>query len=364
VYSLPVIVAQPKSYTSVLVDDVIEPLFLIPDSSKSKVSYKWFVSNNSSFLSSDSIPGANTTSYKPSTHTPGKFYYYCQLTTDSGACKILTEPALVEVIPHILTVDADLIDLTCKNFDNGSIIVHISGGSYFKKSSIPYNVILTKKGSFPLQKPTGLHTSIDSVISVGRTTMVYTDTISNLAEGDYELTVIDSLSTKLTKTYSLKAPAPISAIGKVKQISSKSRQSGEISISLSGGTPPYSFTWSKDHQPKADTTLVLVDLSSGYYTFTVTDANLCSSVVLNFRIEEDMAINTFSPNGDGTNDLFFQNYFLQVFSRNGILLYEGTSGWDGTFNNQPVQEDTYMYVVRIKSDSEYEYKTGYVTVVR
>ncbi|MDP4269623.1 MAG: PKD domain-containing protein [Bacteroidota bacterium] len=74
--------------------------------------------------------------------------------------------------------------------------------------------------------------------------------------------------------------------------------------------------------------------------------------------------NTFTPNGDGDNDIFMKNWHIQIFNRNGLLLYEGTEGWDGTYKGKHVSNDTYFYVLQYLTKSGLKYKTGYVTVVR
>jgi gliding motility-associated-like protein len=75
--------------------------------------------------------------------------------------------------------------------------------------------------------------------------------------------------------------------------------------------------------------------------------------------------NVFSPNNDGINDLFMPGIALQIFDRNGILIYEGNKGWDGTFKNKHVTPDTYFYQVQYKnSRQEVSAKKGFVTLVR
>jgi gliding motility-associated-like protein len=74
--------------------------------------------------------------------------------------------------------------------------------------------------------------------------------------------------------------------------------------------------------------------------------------------------NTFTPNGDGTNDVFLKGWNLQVFNANGVMLYDGTGGWDGTYKGTPVASDTYYYVVRLFNANTTTSKAGYVTIVR
>jgi gliding motility-associated-like protein len=72
--------------------------------------------------------------------------------------------------------------------------------------------------------------------------------------------------------------------------------------------------------------------------------------------------NTFSPNGDGVNDIFGPRgkgiariNDMQIFNRWGQLVFEkknfvandGTSagGWDGTFKGKPAPADVYVYTI-------------------
>jgi gliding motility-associated-like protein len=63
--------------------------------------------------------------------------------------------------------------------------------------------------------------------------------------------------------------------------------------------------------------------------------------------------NAFTPNGDGTNDVFkpvtsepLSDYRLIIFNRTGNLLFESPSsetGWDGTFSGSPVEKGVYCW---------------------
>lgn len=65
---------------------------------------------------------------------------------------------------------------------------------------------------------------------------------------------------------------------------------------------------------------------------------------------------TFTPNSDGKNDRFgvvnycgFSIYHLQIFNRWGELVFETRDPqklWDGTYNNQPVQQGIYTIALR------------------
>ncbi|MFT6013536.1 MAG: gliding motility-associated-like protein, partial [Chitinophagales bacterium] len=86
----------------------------------------------------------------------------------------------------------------------------------------------------------------------------------------------------------------------------------------------------------------------------------------------------FSPNGDGSNDVFrpitsckdgYSNYEFKVFDRWGTLLFytaDPTIAWDGTYLGENVPQVTYAYVlsyVKAFSDKK-ETLTGNITVIR
>lgn len=70
--------------------------------------------------------------------------------------------------------------------------------------------------------------------------------------------------------------------------------------------------------------------------------------------------NTFTPNSDGVNDRFLKGAKVQIFNSNGIILYEGTEGWDGTYKGKRVAMDTYYYVVYYSTPEGIVNKPGFV----
>jgi gliding motility-associated-like protein len=76
--------------------------------------------------------------------------------------------------------------------------------------------------------------------------------------------------------------------------------------------------------------------------------------------------NTFSPNGDGSNDRFvvrgkgvnvipaitiFNRWGQVVFEKRNFAPNDESSGWDGTFNGKPAPSDVYIYTVQILCDN-------------
>jgi gliding motility-associated-like protein len=77
--------------------------------------------------------------------------------------------------------------------------------------------------------------------------------------------------------------------------------------------------------------------------------------------------NTFSPNGDGANDVFyprgtglFNIKTLRIFNRWGEVVFEKggfaandvSAGWDGTYKGLQLNPDVYVYTADILCDNK------------
>jgi gliding motility-associated-like protein len=75
--------------------------------------------------------------------------------------------------------------------------------------------------------------------------------------------------------------------------------------------------------------------------------------------------NVFSPNGDEINDVFMPGFELEIVDRNGMQIHKGNNGWDGWYNGQPADPDTYFYLIYYKDSKERVHtKKGYVILMR
>jgi len=74
--------------------------------------------------------------------------------------------------------------------------------------------------------------------------------------------------------------------------------------------------------------------------------------------------NTFTPDNDGSNDRFLTGSKVQIFNSNGVVLYEGADGWDGTYKGKDVATDTYYYVVYYATPQGIVNKAGFVFLAR
>lgn len=84
--------------------------------------------------------------------------------------------------------------------------------------------------------------------------------------------------------------------------------------------------------------------------------------------------NTFTPNSDTLNTVFKpvvsfvqkDGYYFAVYSRWGNKIFETSDvneAWDGLFNDRPIKQDTYVYVLKyLTTDGQAQEKSGYVYI--
>jgi len=147
------------------------------------------------------------------------------------------------------------------------------------------------------------------------------------------------------------------------EISEFNASDGEIQISVNGGTPPYIYNWKKD-SVSFKKTMNIANLDAGKYTISVSDVMDCTPATVSYVMTQPQStsLNTFTPNGDGSNDLFMEGSKIKVFNRNGVLMHAGNNGWDGKYRGKDVSNDTYFY--EMKSTKSGKTITGYVKLVR
>ena len=149
--------------------------------------------------------------------------------------------------------------------------------------------------------------------------------------------------------------------------------------------PGYEYSWSPPEtldNPNSPTPIASPIDENGTYTVTVTDENGCTataSVMLQVETavcdESDVWLpNMFTPNGDGSNDIFkaesnfVDDFEMIIYNRWGEEVFVSNNidtGWNGTYGGQELEPDVYGYCVRAICSNGVEYiKTGNVTIVK
>ncbi|MDP3558226.1 MAG: gliding motility-associated C-terminal domain-containing protein [Bacteroidota bacterium] len=111
-----------------------------------------------------------------------------------------------------------------------------------------------------------------------------------------------------------------------------------------------------------------------------TDKGCIDTVIKIIEVIDEMAVfipNSFTPNGDGTNDVFnvkglgfkLDGFSMELFDRWGHSLYftkDVTKGWDGTVKGQVAQDGVYIYKIKAvgaNGEGKKEY-IGHVTLMK
>lgn len=97
-------------------------------------------------------------------------------------------------------------------------------------------------------------------------------TITNVSAGTYEVSVTDAVDCIATGSVSVGQPAPIGLDFSVIGESTPGANDGAIDLTVSGGTAPYSYSWST-----GATSQDIQNLTAGVYSVTVTDNNGCTT---------------------------------------------------------------------------------------
>ncbi|HZH64296.1 MAG TPA: PKD domain-containing protein, partial [Flavisolibacter sp.] len=130
-------------------------------------------------------------------------------------------------------------------------------------------------------------------------------------------------------------------------------------------SPPLTLSCNNCPQPLANPKF------NTLYTVTATDSNGCKNtgqvqVIVLCKGANVFVPNTFSPNGDGSNDVFYVRgkglarvKSLRIFNRWGEVVFERINfgvndpsvGWDGTYKGKKLSSDTYIYQADVFCDN-------------
>jgi hypothetical protein len=98
-------------------------------------------------------------------------------------------------------------------------------------------------------------------------------TLTNLAAGNYSVSVSNNCSLTTVLTVSITEPSTITPNASFTQPLCNGGNNGSATITASGGTPGYTYSWT----PSSSTSSVANGLSAGVQNFTVTDSNSCTA---------------------------------------------------------------------------------------
>jgi hypothetical protein len=206
-------------------------------------------------------------------------------------------------VPGSVTVTASSqTNISCNGGSNGAATVSATGGSNLVYDWTPGN-------------PTGDGTA----------------SISGLSAGTYTCTVTNDCGGTGSTVFTITEPSVISVSSSQTNVSCNGGSDGSVTLTVSGGTSPYTFDWNSG----AYTTQNLTGIPAGTYAGTLTDANGCTNSGTIVITEPTLLVASSSAtsilcNGGTAN--------ITVTETGGTAPYTG----DGTFT---VSAGPYSYTV-------------------
>jgi gliding motility-associated-like protein len=285
------------------------------------LTYRWRLNGNP-LAESNSCTGTNTSTLTVSgtaTATAGRFS--CEVTGDCGS---ITTP------DAILTVYA-----------------------------LPAKPVITWSSSLSLCPGGSVELSGPTAVAYNWSTGAITQRIMATQPGIYSLQIMDAnncrspISDPVTVQYSPLPTGNITVTGPT--LSGNTHVVQLTAPFIKGGQ----YKWSN-----GDTTRSIQVSQSGQYSVIVTTTAGCQTTftIPVQLIDLTKVPNTFSPNGDGVNDVWkvkalddFPNASVQVFNRNGSKVFEakGTGiQWNGRNNGKELPAGVYYYVLDLKDGSK------------
>jgi len=216
--------------------------------------------------------------------------------------------------------------------------------------------------------------------SIDGTNFQSNNVFSNLSQGNYTIFIRDedSCTAMIDVEIDDLSPLEIADIEVSPAICKESN--GSLTLSVEGGTGLLQTSLNGENfQPD----LSFNNLAEGTYEIQIMDENGCSISTAAFIVASPCPVyvpNIFSPNNDGTNDVFriypppnFTGSFqiFRVYDRWGSLLYEAQNfdpedmGWNGTCNGQELGIGVYVYYVQyIDENGKPKLLQGDITIAK
>jgi gliding motility-associated-like protein len=216
-------------------------------------------------------------------------------------------------------------------------------------------------GRIAVEIEEGLRSSYKTSLNNGAPSPIWH--FANLAPGTFYITLHDSLGCTWKDSTEILPYLPATALLDSNTIlpNCDVPNGGQISVQITGGTPPYTFL--DNNNALAGTNgLLQSGLKAGVYGYRLINADGCieSELVFNLPLQQSgrcdffYVPNAFTPNGDGLNDKLlpvysplYSNVNFRVFNRYGQLVFqhqEGRTGWDGSFKGKGQPAGSYVWM--------------------
>ena len=179
---------------------------------------------------------------------------YTATVTDANGCTTTRTFSITQ--PPALTATQGQTNILCNGQCTGSATVTPSGGT------APYTYSWAPSGG-------------TAATTTGR------------CAGTYTCTITDANGCTITRTFNITQPPAMTTTGGQTNVLCNGQCTGSATVTPSGGTAPYTYSWA----PSGGTAATTTGRCAGTYTVTVTDANGCTAT-RTFNITQPPALTT------------------------------------------------------------------------
>ncbi|HOM41666.1 MAG TPA: gliding motility-associated C-terminal domain-containing protein, partial [Bacteroidales bacterium] len=339
---------------------------------------------------------------------------YTIAVTDANGC-VATAEADVAEPAQSLVATAVVTDVLCYGESTGAVDVTVTGGTApytflwnngattEDLTGIPagnYSVTVTDAhgctaftGGTVSQPATGMSASVtvtdvlcnggnngavDLTVTDGTAPYTFlwnngatTEDLTNVTAGSYSLSITDATGCTIVQNAQVTEPPALSVEATVVNATCPDTRDGSITLTITGGTPPYTALWSDG------VTGITRSAGDSTYTVIVVDNNGCTAtldVEVTFTGTNCLEVyEVITPNGDGKNDVWiirniemYPDAEVFVYNRWGRLIFHtkniAANPWDGKYKGKLVPTDSYHYILYLNDGSKP--RKGVITVIR
>jgi len=212
--------------------------------------------------------------------------FYTVTVTDANECTKTGSWEVTQIAS--LTLDGTPSPVSCNGGDDGSVSITVGGGTT----------------DYTFEWSNG----------------AATEDLTGLTAGFYAVTVTDAHDCTIEGSWEVTQPSALSLTGTPSPALCNGGSSGSVDITVDGGTTDYTYAWSN-----LAVTPDLANVPAGFYTVTVTDANLCT-ITGSWEVTQPSALSlngTASPascnEGNTGPSILPLMVVLQITPLNGVM---------------------------------------------